>query len=446
MKAERLQLNFILAILIALSCSIASPGQSVKKKDDFGKSFFEKDSVHTIKLNFHSCNYWDSLVFYKKRQDSLEIPLYMQASVTIDGKSLYACGVRFKGESSYQFYPGKKKPFRIKFDRYVKGQDFNGLTELNLNNNFKDPTMVREKIYLDLMKRHGLPAPRATYAKVYLNDKYLGLYLITENIDDVFLETRFNDSKGNLFQGEPLANLVYLGNDQKKYFQRYILRNNRKKNDWSDLVKFIRTINDTTLSEAGYAQKLESVFDLDKCLKSWAINNLLGNIDAYNMFYPHNYFLFHDSLTNRWHWISLDGNYAFAAWNPVLNFPQISRMSILKPDSVPYKGDRPLLDRTIVQNRYLREKYLQMVDNLLLNDLMPDRINSTIDSLKQRIRTAVYADVNKMYSNTDFDTNFESTIGDPMDPGNFIPGLKVYMNERRIHVEQELEELRKKED
>ncbi|MFM8433064.1 MAG: CotH kinase family protein, partial [Bacteroidota bacterium] len=136
----------------------------------------------------------------------------------------------------------------------------------------------------------------------------------------------------------------------------------------------------------------------------------------------------------------------FAAWNPVLNFPQISRMSILKPDSVPYKGDRPLLDRTIVQNRYLREKYLQMVDNLLLNDLMPDRINSTIDSLKQRIRTAVYADVNKMYSNTDFDTNFESTIGDPMDPGNFIPGLKVYMNERRIHVEQELEELRKKED
>ncbi|MFM9050818.1 MAG: CotH kinase family protein, partial [Bacteroidota bacterium] len=427
MKAERLQLNFILAILIALSCSIASPGQSVKKKDDFGKSFFEKDSVHTIKLNFHSCNYWDSLVFYKKRQDSLEIPLYMQASVTIDGKSLYACGVRFKGESSYQFYPGKKKPFRIKFDRYVKGQDFNGLTELNLNNNFKDPTMVREKIYLDLMKRHGLPAPRATYAKVYLNDKYLGLYLITENIDDVFLETRFNDSKGNLFQGEPLANLVYLGNHHKKYYQRYILINTPNKHDWSDLVKFIRTINDTTLSEAGYAQKLESVFDLDKCLKAWAINNLLGNIDAYNMFYPHNYFLFHDSLTNRWHWISLDGNYAFAAWNPVLNFPQISRMSILKTDSVPYKGDRPLLDRTIVQNRYLREKYLQMVDNLLLNDLMPDRINSTIDSLKQRIRTAVYADVNKMYSNTDFDTNFESTIGDPMDPGNFIPGLKVYM-------------------
>lgn len=434
----------LLAFLVSLHTD--SNGQSKSRKKDYGKAFFEKDSIHTIRISFTSCNYWDSLVFYKKRQDSLEIPLYMQASVTIDGKSLYACGVRFKGESSYQFYPGKKKPFRIKFDRYVKGQDFNGLAELNLNNNFKDPTMVREKIYLDLMKRHGLPAPRATYAKVYLNEKYLGLYLVTENIDDVFLETRFNDSKGNLFQGEPLANLVYLGNDQKKYFQRYILRNNRSKNDWTDLVRLIKTINDTTLSEAGYVQKLESVIDMDKCLKAWAINNLLGNIDAYNMFYPHNYFIYHDSLTNRWHWISLDGNYSFAAWNPVMNFPKLVRMSVIKPDSVPYTGDRPLLDRTIVKNRYLREKYLQLVDNLLLNDLLPERINNTIDSLKLRIRTAVYADVNKMYSNTDFDTNFESTIGDPMDPGNFIPGLKAFMNERRRYVEEELESIRKKED
>jgi spore coat protein H len=433
----------LVALLLLHSMAMDVNGKKPPVKD-FGKAFFEKDSIHSIKINFTSCNYWDSLVLYKKKQDSLEIPLYMQASVSIDGKVLYACGVRFKGESSYQFYPGKKKPFRIKFDRYVKGQDFSGLKELNLNNNFKDPTMVREKVYLDLMKKHGLPAPRATYAKVYLNDKYLGLYLVTENIDDVFLETRFNDSKGNLFQGEPLANLAYLGNDQKKYFQRYILRNNRTRNDWSDLVRFIRTINDTTLSEAAFVQRLESVMDLDKCLKAWAINNVIGNIDAYNMFYPHNYFIYHDSLANRWHWISLDGNYAFAAWNPVLNFPQLTRMSVLKPDSVPYTGPRPLLDRTIVKNRYIRERYLEMVDNLLLNDLQQDKINSKVDSLRSRIRTAVYADVNKMYSNTDFDTNFNSTIGDPLDPGNFIPGLKSFMDERRKHLEKELDEIRKR--
>ena len=123
-----------------------------------------------------------------------------------------------------------------------------GLEEINLNNNFKDPTMIREKMYLDLLNKQGLPAPRATYAKVYINEKYWGLYLLTDNIDHIFLKTRFNDSRGNLYQGEPLATFTYLGNEQSKYFNKYVLKNNLKKNDWSDLVKFIKLINDTVLS------------------------------------------------------------------------------------------------------------------------------------------------------------------------------------------------------
>ncbi|MFM2136824.1 MAG: hypothetical protein RL021_2224 [Bacteroidota bacterium] len=408
---------------------------------DFGKAFFAKDSIHSIRLLFPQCNYWDSLAYYKKRGDSLETPTYMMATVTVDGKTLNACGVRFKGESSYQFYPGKKKPFRIKFDKYIKGQHFQGLREINLNNNFKDPTMMREKIYLDIMKKHGLPAPRCTYAKVYLNDKYLGLYLLTENIDDIFLQTQFGDIRGNLYQGEPVATLAYLGNDYKKYEKRYILRNNRKQNEWTDLIRIIRIFNDSTLSDDEYVRKLDANFDVNKCLKAWAINNVLGNIDAYNMFYPHNFFLFHDSLTMKWHWITLDGNYSFAAWNPMLNFPQLVRMTLMRLDSLPNKGPRPLLDKMLVDNKYLRKRYLQIVDTLMRTDLQPEVIGRTIDSLSLRIRVAVYADVNKMYSNTDFDTNIRTTIGDPLDPGNFIPGLKSYITERRKYIEEELTRL-----
>ncbi len=434
--------SFILMLITALLTQLSANSQvKTPAKKDYGKSFFDKDSIHTIRISFNECNYWDSLTYYKKQQDSLEIPMYMQAAITVDGKTFYACGIRFKGESSYQFYPGKKKPFRIKFNRFIKGQDLHGLQEINLNNNFKDPTMVREKIYLDIMKKYNLPAPRATYAKVYLNDKYLGLYLVTENIDDIFLRNRFNDNRGNLFQGEPLANLAYYGSDQNKYIQKYILRNNHSKNDWGDLIKLIKSINDTTLSEMDYMKRLESSIDIDQCMKAWAINNLIGNIDAYNMFYPHNYFLYHDSLTFKWYWISLDGNYSFAAWNPILNFPQLTRMSVITPDSVPYTGSRPLLEKTIIQNKYLRKRYLRIVENLLYNDFQPERIGHTIDSLTLRIRVSVYADVNKMYSNTDFDTNIESTIGDPLDPGNFIPGLKSYLAERRKFAETELTEL-----
>ncbi|MBL0139181.1 MAG: CotH kinase family protein [Bacteroidetes bacterium] len=420
-----------------------APAPSEKKSKDYGKEFFGKDSIHVIRLYFAQCNYWDSLAIYKKLNDSLETTQYLQAAVVIDGKKFYTCGLRFKGESSYDFYPGKKKPFRIKFDKFIKGQNFNGLEDLNLTNNFKDPTMIREKIYLDLMNKHGLPAPRATFAKVYVNDKYWGLYLANENIDNVFLETRFGNSKGNLYQGEPMANFVYLGNDQDKYWPHYILKTNKTKNDWSDLVKFIKVINDTMLREEDYLKKLNAAFDLNSCLYAWAINNLIGNIDAYNMFYPHNFFVYHDSTTLKWNWISLDGNYSFAAWNPIMNLPQLTRMSIMVPDSTPYKGARPLLDRTLGKSKVVQKKYLEIIEELMTTDFSPERMNHIIDSLTIRIRVSVYADINKMYSNTDYDTNISSTIGDPLDPGNFIPGLKSYLSERRQNILNELEALKK---
>lgn len=444
---------FIYLLLFLFSFRLTTEAQKVgdpsakpektKKQKDFGKSFFEKDSIHIIRINFVQCNYWDSLVQYRKYFDSLNVSQYMQASVTVNEKTYYSCGIRFKGESSYEFYPGKKKPFRIKFDKFIKSQDMDGLDEINLNNNFKDPTMMREKIYLDLLNRKGLPAPRATYAKVYLNEKYLGLYLVTENINSTFLKTRFGDAKGNLFQGEPLATFKYYGNQSSDYYNKFILKNNGNVNDWSDLVSFISLINDTTLSEDIYLRKLESAFNLDKCLRAWAINNLMLNIDAYNMFYPHNFFIYHDNITNKWNWISLDGNYAFAAWNPVMSIPSLLKMSILVPDGVPFKDVRPLLDNTLGRNNRIRKRYLAIVNDLLQNEFSEKNISDMVDSLSLRIRFAVYADINKMYSNKDFDTNLTSTIGDPLDPGNFIPGLKSLIHDRRKYVLEEIQKLNK---
>ncbi len=432
--------------LLAIVSSIAQTVDANKKpsKKDYGKSFFEKDSIHVIRINFTQCNFWDSLTLNKKLLDSLEISNYLQANVIIDNKKFFSTGVRFKGESSYDFYPGKKKPFRIKFNKFIKGQDFKGIEELNLTNNFKDPSMMREKLYLDLLNKEGLPAPRATYAKVYINDKYWGLYLVNESVDKVFLETRFKTSAGNLFQGEPQANFIYVGNEPMKYWNRYVLKNNLKKNDWTDLVKFIRMVNDTTLSQEEYLRKLEANMNLDKCLRAWAINNIIGNIDAYNMFYPHNFFIFHDSISTKWQWISLDGNYAFAAWNPVMPLHQLENLDILVPDSVPYKERRPLLEKTLGENKFIQKRYLSIMTELLRKYFNEETMNQQIDSIALRIRVSVYADVNKMYSNTEFDTNINTTVGDPLDPGNFIPGLKSFIAARRKSIEKQIDELNKK--
>ena len=71
-------------------------------------------------------------------------------------------------------------------------------------------------------------------------------------------------------------------------------------------------------------------------------------------------------------------------------------------------------------------------------------MHQQIDSIALRIRVSVYADVNKMYSNTEFDTNINTTVGDPSDPGNFLPGLKSFIEARRKSIEKQIDELNKK--
>src|SRR5436189_5697731 len=63
-----------------------------EKGDKYIASFFDKDTLHSIKIFFTQCNYWDSLKYYKHLGDSLRMNNYMQANVLVDGKMLYACG------------------------------------------------------------------------------------------------------------------------------------------------------------------------------------------------------------------------------------------------------------------------------------------------------------------------------------------------------------------
>src|SRR5687768_16899509 len=52
---------------------------------------------------------------------------YVHAAFECDGVPLADVGLRYKGNSSYMTGQGVKKPFKLDFDRYAKGQSFAGL-------------------------------------------------------------------------------------------------------------------------------------------------------------------------------------------------------------------------------------------------------------------------------------------------------------------------------
>ena len=89
----------------------------------FQGDLFDDTHLHEIHINFASDNFWDTLVLNKKLKDSLEVNTYHKGNVVIDGTELKDVGLRFKGESSYDFTKGQKKSFKLNLNCFTKKQN-----------------------------------------------------------------------------------------------------------------------------------------------------------------------------------------------------------------------------------------------------------------------------------------------------------------------------------
>lgn len=418
------------------------PAGNPSQKDTLaGAGIFDVDIIHEVRIQFVQCEPWDSLFLMKKERDSLRIKRYMQANVEVNGKEYYTCGVRIKGESSFDYYPGKKKSLKIKFGEFIKKQKLDGLKTINLNNAFRDPSFMREKLYLDFMRKEGLAVPRCSYANVYFNGEHLGLYVLTEEVDRGFLERNFQNKKGAFFKGEPKATFAYLGENQSQYEGDYRNKNKTTK-EYPELMELIRLINAKNKVTGEASLTIENIFNVESCLKIFAITSLFLNVDAYNLLYPRNFYLYKNEDTEKFEWIPYDGNYALCAFSPVFTMDEAQNLSVFYlHDSF----DTPLTELLFSKAEY-RKFYTDYITYLLNDKFTYRALSNEIEALAGKIRRSVYYDSYKMYSNSEFETNIKSTIGNEKDAGAFIPGLESFIGQRIKAVKKELgiKEKRKK--
>jgi CotH kinase protein/Secretion system C-terminal sorting domain len=399
-----------------------------------GDSLFNSNQVHEVRIQFSEPNWWDTLTHYYDLTQQQNQDYYLPALVIVDGDTLDSVGVRLKGNASYG-HPGTKKSLKLDFNQYIGGQELDGLRSLHLNNSAYDPTMIREKIMLDIFQRHGLPAPRCTFSTVYFNGSYVGLYKMIEPIDKTFLQNRFTDNQGNLFKGDPYGTLEWQGPNQSAYYGSYELKTNEAQNDWSDLVDLISRINN---SGAGFPQQIQAKLDVDQYLKALAINNLFANLDSY-LDNPHNYYLYHDSTSaDLFHWISWDVGLAFGV------FPTWwgARSKAIDVFHLPNSPDRVPLNVHLFEHAEFKQRYLDFYCRLLNEDFNPSILFPKIDSLANRIRTQVYAEPasNRMYSTDQFEGNLGYNSYQAWILSD-IPGLKKFVGDRRSDLSQQLCEL-----
>lgn len=408
-------------LLLAL---IFMPGFQLRAQSP-GDAFFTGDQIHEIRFDFTQPGYLDSL------KANYTLDQYMRCNVTIDGVYCPTSGVKYKGNSSYN-NQGKKKPFRIDLEEYVDSQEVDGLKKLVLNNAFKDPTLLREKMMLDFLNDHGIAAPRASFAKLYLNGHYWGLYSVVEDVSKPFLKDRFDNKGGNLFKGDPHGSLQWKGADPSLYWPDYELKTNETENDWTDLVKLLNALNNTPAAQL--SDSLDRYLNLDSWFSYWAAHNLFVNLDSY-IGSGHNYFLYHNKDTDKFEWITWDVNEAFGNFNMGLTLANIKTLAI---GFIPNPAtSRPMMNR-LWQDAVSKQR---LADRLceLNADFTNAHLDARIDALANLIRPAVQADTLKFYSNTLFEQNLSQDVNIGQGPGGGnIAGLKSFISARHNSLLQQL--------
>ena len=424
-------IKYILIVLLLLS------KQFIYCQID-GDNIFDKNQVINIELNFSQTNYWDSLVNNYNASQYMKVDLLITDSTGTT--SFNDVGIRLKGNSSYM-HPGNKKSFKIDFNKYISGQNYDGLKKLNFSNGFKDPSLMREKLFFDFCKVVDVPAPRANFANVYFNGTLWGFYTVIEQIDDQFLDWNILDDEGNLFKagdnfgGSPNgggneADLKYYGNNQTNYYDLYELKSNKDTNDWTDFIQLIDFINNST--NTVFENELPIHIELEQYLRSVALDNLFSNLDTYTES-ARNYYLYHNLTSNKWEWIKWDANETFGTYGG----QTVSNMTTMAIDF--HSNNRPLLER-IFDSPIIFDQYRAQICYLIENFFIPTYLNPKIDELKSLIQSSVFADNNKMYSNANFTAIINNNItvgGGPM--GGTMYGLKSFIQQRWNYISQALD-------
>ncbi len=394
---------------------------------------FDRDAVHEIKITFANAD-WFQVLTANYDGVRVENP-YFPASIEWGENKFENIGVRFKGNSSYSASRGRKKPFRLKLNEFVKGQKIDGIGSFSLSNGWNDPSFVREKAYYEVAAAIGLKAPRSNYAALTINGEYFGLYMLTEVINSDFLKNYYGkgEDDGNLYKGNIGSTFAYLGEDKAAYKNAWEKQTNEEADDWTDLIALCKLINDT--APADFRAKLEPVMDIDSVLTALAVDNATVNLDSY-VGMAQNFNIYRRPSDKRWVWIPWDPSLAFGALSQGQTIQGMKELPLewsntgggfggglppggggLPPGGGPPPGGgnpggpgpggaqqagRPLATKLWAVPEYkerYRQIYRQLIDRVLLGDKTLARMNQ----LREMIAPWVEKDTQKLVTQVQFE-------------------------------------------
>lgn len=334
-------------------------------------------------------------------------------------------GFRLRGNTSRK---SAKKSFKVKFNHFGNNK-FHGLSDLNLNGEHNDPSIIRSKLCWDLMAMAGIESPRSNHVALYINNEYMGLYINVEHIDNDYFEARRKDPEGQLFKCFYGANFVYRGTNPSSYSKTvYQPENNETNPDYATFIEFIRLLNDT--SNPDYACNLEKVFDVHGYLQRMAMEILTGHWDnpIYN---KNNAYLYYNPANGKFELLSFDIDNTFGVDWFNINWATRNIYTWAHPSD-----PRPIYNNLLKVPEYKTifgyyvKKYTDQFFNRSFLDPYIEKIKDKISPFRVN---DVYASLDYGYTYADFLKSYESATG-----AHVKSGLKEYIGTRNSSVKSQL--------
>jgi spore coat protein H len=137
------------------------------------------------------------------------------------------------------------------------------------------------------------------------------LYTLTEIVDDTLIETQFEDDNGNVYKPSGNGATSAEGSFSEQAFDK---QTNQDEGDWSDIMALFKALHAESRTSAPekWRNEFEAVFDVDEFLNWLAVNTVIQNWDTYGTM-SHNYYLYHDPVSDKLVWIPWDNNEALIA-------------------------------------------------------------------------------------------------------------------------------------
>jgi len=273
-------------------------------------------------------------------------------------KSFNKVTISLSGSFSRSF---SKQNFNLKIKG---GDDLYGRSHFKLRADAFEPTYLRSKLVSDIHNRLGLKSISAGYIHLYINDEFMGLYILTDSIKSAWIEKVYGEKKTTtLYKCDCLPEISPI------YFD-WCSNENDNVLDHSEWVDFL-----TAVKNASSVSDLENIFEIDHFLYEMAIEYLVFGSD-------HNYhnFSFYRQPNGKWIYLSFDFDLDFGS-----SREKEYNMSI--QDYFKIRGGKRELTNILILND--PSKFLEIIHDVIDKVFNPTALYLHIDELKKFIKSSV---------------------------------------------------------